>query len=438
MATIDKRWRVQPGEPLNGTTFVPGDKSLSHRAVMFGALTQGESRVRGWLNAGDTEASLACVRQLGVKIDRHDLTTLTIHGGQLHPPDGPLNLVNAGTGIRLIAGIMAGQPFASVLDGSEQLRRRPMKRIIEPLARMGAKIEANEGRAPLKITPTKLNGIHYDMPMASAQVKSAVLLAGLFAECETVVTQPGPARDHTERMLQAMGADLTVDGNRSVIRAGRSLKPFDITVPGDASSAAFLIVAAAVIPGSDLTLAGVNLNPTRTGIIDVLLEMGANIEVTETGDEAGEPVGTIRTRYAPLKGITVGGETVVRMIDEFPVFMIAALCAEGETVVCDAQELRVKETDRIAVTAGELRKLGVVITETDDGFRIMGPQRLTGAVVDSHDDHRIAMSMAVAGLIASGETTILDAGCAADSFPGFAATVRRIGGNVDEYDGEQA
>lgn len=438
MATIDKRWLVKPGGPLIGSTTVPGDKSLSHRAVMFGALAQGVSKVRGWLNAGDTEASLSTIRDLGVKIDRHDLTTLTIHGGQFHPPEGPLNLVNAGTGIRLIAGIMAGQPFPSVLDGSEQLRRRPMKRIIEPLARMGARIESNEGRAPLNITPAPLKGIHYDMPMASAQVKSAVLLAGLFAEGETVVTQPGPARDHTERMLKAMGADLTVEGNRSVIRPGHGLKPFDITVPGDASSAAFLIVAASIIPGSDVTLAGVNLNPTRTGIIDVLQQMGADITVTETGDEAGEPVGAIRTKYAPLKGVEVGGETVVRMIDEFPVFMIAALCTEGETVVRDAQELRVKETDRIAVMAGELRKLGAEITETEDGFRITGPQRLTGATVDSHDDHRIAMSMAVAGLIASGETTILDAGCAADSFPGFAATVRRIRADVHEYDGEKA
>lgn len=436
MAVIDKRWRVRPGAPLIGTTVVPGDKSLSHRAVMFGALAQGVSKVRGWLAAGDTEASLATIRALGIKIDRHDTNTLTIYGGEFIPPSEPLNLVNAGTGIRLIAGIMVGQPFPSVLDGSSQLRRRPMKRIIEPLTRMGAKIEATDGKAPLTITPAELKGIHYDMPMASAQVKSAVLLAGLFAEGDTVLTQPGPARDHTERMLTAMGADLTIDGNTSVIRKGGALKPFDMTVPGDASSAAFLIVAATLVPGSDLTLSGVNLNDTRTGIIDVLQQMGADITVTETGLEAGEPVGTVRIRSASLKATEVGGDTVVRMIDEFPVFMVAALQAEGETIVRDAQELRVKETDRIAVMANELRKLGAVITETEDGFRITGPQQLTGAETDGHDDHRVAMSMAVAGLVATGETTVLDAACAADSFPGFAATMRRIHVDIDEYDGE--
>lgn len=438
MANIDKRWRVRSGAPLHGTTPIPGDKSLSHRVVMFGALAQGVSHVRGWLAAGDTEASLASVRKLGVKIDRHDVNTLTIHGGQLHQPDGPLDLVNAGTGIRLIAGIMVGQPFPSVLDGSYQLRRRPMKRIIEPLTRMGAKIESNEGKAPLTITPAPLKGIHYDMPMASAQVKSAVLLAGLFAEGETIVTQPGPARDHTEKMLTAMGAHLTVDGNVTRIKKGGLLKPFDTTVPGDASSAAFVIVAATLVPDSDVTLTGVNLNETRTGIIDVLKEMGADITVTETGLEAGEPVGTIRIKSAQLKATEVGGEVVVRMIDEFPVFMVVALSAVGETVVRDAQELRVKETDRIAVMATELRKLGAEVTETEDGFRIVGPQKLVGAVTDGHDDHRIAMSMAVAGLVASGETTVLDAACAGDSFPGFAKIMAHLKADIIEYEPEQA
>lgn len=438
MASIDRRWRVRSGTPLQGTTPVPGDKSLSHREVMFGALAQGVSHVRGWLAAGDTEASLASVRQLGVKIDRHDQNTLTIHGGVLQKPELPLDLVNAGTGIRLLAGIMVGQPFPSVLDGSTQLRRRPMKRIIEPLARMGAKIEALDGKAPLTITPAPLTGIHYDMPMASAQVKSAILLAGLFADGETVVTQPGPARDHTEKMLAAMGADITVEGNVTRIKRAGLLKPFDTTVPGDASSAAFVIVAATVVPGSDVTLSGVNLNETRTGLIDVLQAMGADITVTETGLEAGEPVGTIRIRHAALKATEVGGAVVVRMIDEFPVFMVAALCAEGETVVREAEELRVKETDRIAVMTGELRKLGAEVTETADGFRITGPQMLTGAVTDGHDDHRIAMSMAVAGLVASGETTVLDAACAADSFPGFARVMAHLGANLHEYEPETA
>lgn len=423
---------VTSGQPLSGITTVPGDKSISHRAVLFGMLANGITQVRGWLAAGDTEASLRAVQTLGIKVERHDLNTLTIHGGQLQAPTETLDLVNAGTGIRLVAGIMVGQPFPSVLDGSYQLRRRPMKRIIEPLSLMGAKIESSDGRAPLHITPTQLRGIRYDMPMASAQVKSAVLLAGLFAEGETTVSQPGPARDHTERMLGSMGVDLTLDENIVTILPGETMHPLDLTVPGDFSSAAFLIVAATVVPGSDVTLTGINLNETRTGLLDVLLEMGADITVTETGLEGGEPVGTLRIRHSALKAIEVGGETVVRMIDEFPVFMVAALAAEGETIVREAEELRVKETDRIAVMATELRKFGAEITETADGFRLTGPQQLQGATVDGHDDHRIAMSMTVAGLIATGQTTVTDARCAGDSFPGFAETLLKLGAQLVE------
>src|SRR5512134_2034793 len=287
---------VRAGQGLSGSTTVPGDKSLSHRAVMFGALAQGTTRARGWLAAGDTEATLATMRALGVEIERQGKHDLTIHGGQLRPSDAPLNLVNAGTGIRLLTGIMAGQPFESVLDGSEQLRRRPMNRIIAPLRTMGADIEGNNGYAPLHVKPAHLRGIHYNMPMASAQVKSAVLLAGLFADGETVVTQPGPARDHTERMLMAMGANLMAVGNTVTLKPNGKLKPVDFTVPGDISSAAFLIVAALVVPGSEITLTGVSLNPTRTGILDVLREMGADMTVVETGLEAGDLVGTITVR----------------------------------------------------------------------------------------------------------------------------------------------
>ncbi|MEZ4666624.1 MAG: 3-phosphoshikimate 1-carboxyvinyltransferase [Anaerolineae bacterium] len=423
-------FKVRPGKPLSGQTTVPGDKSISHRAVMFGAMAQGTTRVRGWLAAGDTEASLATVQALGIQVERHSKNELTIHGAKFSQPSGPLNLVNAGTGIRLIAGIMCGQPFESVLDGSEQLRRRPMKRILTPLQMMGADIRATNDRAPLTIKPAPLHGIKYDMPMASAQVKSAVLLAGLFAKGATAVVQPGPARDHTERMLSAMGVDVSSDGTTIVLTPNGGLKPIDLTVPGDISSAAFLIVAGLLVPDSDITLTGINLNPTRTGIVDVLKSMGADITVTETGLEAGEPVGEIRVRHSALHGTEVGGNVVVEMIDEFPVLMVAAVNAEGRTVVRDAQELRVKETDRISVMAAELAKMGAAIEETPDGFVINGRQQLRGNVVDGHDDHRVSMSLSVAGLVADGTTTVLDARCASDSFPGFAETLAGLGGDV--------
>lgn len=425
-------FQVQPGGSLRGESRVPGDKSISHRAVFFGALAHGRTTVRGWLPAGDTLASLGAARALGVPIERVSETELIIDGGTLHPPTEPLNLVNAGTGIRLLAGILCGQPFASVLDGSEQLRRRPMKRIIEPLRRMGADIAGTNDRAPLTITPARLTGIHYALPVASAQVKSAILLAGLFADGVTTVTQPGPARDHTELMLQAMGVDLVADAITATLTPGRPLRPMDFTVPGDLSSAAFPIVAALIVPGSAITLHGVSLNPTRTGILDVLTAMGADITVKETGLEAGDPVGTITARHSVLKGIEVGGEVVVRMIDEFPIFMVAALCAEGRTTVRDAEELRVKETDRLAVMTAELAKLGAQITETPDGFSIDGVQALHGATTYGHDDHRISMALTVAGLVADGPSTVLDARCTADSFPGFAALLAGLGADVRE------
>ncbi len=421
---------VRPGGALKGEATVPGDKSISHRAVLFGALANGVTHVHKWLAAGDTEASLASIQALGVPVERKGAGDLTIHGGELREPGAPLDLVNAGTGIRLLTGIMVGQSFGSVLDGSDQLRRRPMNRIINPLRQMGAEISGVNGYAPLTIKPAALHGIHYEMPVASAQVKSAILLAALFAQGPTVITQPGPARDHTERMLAAMGVELVTDGNIVTLMPGNPLQPMDFTVPGDASSAAFPVVAALIVPGSDLTLTNVNLNPTRTGIFDVLLAMDADLTITVTGTEAGDPVGTIRARHSVLKGVSVGGETVVRMIDEFPIFMVAALNAEGTTTVRDAQELRVKETDRLAVMTAELAKLGATITETEDGFVIDGVQVLTGATVDGHDDHRLSMSLVVAGLNAAGTTTVLDARCASDSFPGYAETLASLGADV--------
>ena len=426
MAARHQQFTLRPGGALRGRVSVPGDKSISHRAVMLAAIAQGKSEIRNWLAAGDTEATLGAMRDLGARIERHDASTLTIEGGPLRPAFGPLNLINAGTGIRLLAGIMAGQPFASVLDGSEQLRRRPMTRITAPLALMGADIQATDGCCPLTIRPAPLKGARYDMPVASGQVKSALLLAGLFADSPTTVTQPGPARDHTERMLGAMGVQIDKEdeaGNCLTIYPKARLDPLDITVPGDPSSAAFLLVAGLLAPNSALTIAGVNLNPTRIGLLDVLQEMGADIAISNRSTQAGEPVGDIQVQASALRGIEIGGETVVRMIDEFPILMVAATQAEGETIVRDARELRVKETDRIAVMADELRKLGAVIEERDDGFRIVGPQRLSGGQVDGHDDHRIAMSLTIAGLIAAEGALVTDAACAGDSFPGFAETL---------------
>ncbi len=425
-----QQFTLRPGGQLRGKITVPGDKSISHRAVMLASIAQGTSHIRNWLAAGDTEATLGAMRDLGARIERQDASTLTIEGGPLRPSPNPLNLKNAGTGIRLLAGIMVGQPFASTLDGSEQLRRRPMRRIIDPLRRMGADIRAANGCCPLTIRPAALTGAHYDMPVASGQVKSALLLAGLFADSPTTVTQPGPARDHTERMLLAMGVRIDQEdeaGNCLTLCPGGRLEPLDITVPGDPSSAAFPLVAALLAPGSDLTITGVDLNPTRTGLLDALAEMGADFTISNRSTQAGEPVGDIQVKSSALRGVDIGGETVVRMIDEFPILMVAATQAEGETIVRDARELRVKETDRIAVMAAELRKLGAVIEEREDGFRIVGPQRLSGGQVDGHDDHRIAMSLTIAGLVAAEGAIVTDAACAADSFPGFAETLAGCG-----------
>jgi 3-phosphoshikimate 1-carboxyvinyltransferase len=426
--------RVTPGQTLTGTVRVPGDKSISHRALILGSLADGISQIRGFLPAGDTLADLNCMRALGVQIDQHDATTLTIHGRGLHglvPPSAPLNCVNAGTAIRLLAGVMAGQAFPSVLDGSDQLRRRPMRRITDPLRLMGAHITDNDGRAPLHIEPAQLKGITYPMPVASAQVKSGVLLAGLFADGPTTVIEPGPARDHTERMLRGAGITVHSENGCVTLVPGESLRPLDITVPSDISSAAFVLVAALLAAQQDVQIEAVNVNPTRTGILDILAQMGAAVELSEPWDEGGEPVATLTARRTFLTGTAVAGDLIVRAIDEFPALMVAAGQAQGETVVSDAAELRVKETDRIAVMAAELRKLGAEIDERPDGFAIHGPQVWHGAIVDGHDDHRVAMSLVVAGLCAQGETLVTDARCVEDSFPGFVETMQALGAGVE-------
>jgi 3-phosphoshikimate 1-carboxyvinyltransferase len=433
------RIRIRPGGVLAGTVAVPSDKSLSHRALILGALADGTSHIRNFLPAGDTLATLGCIQALGAYVEQPDMFNLMIYGRRLHgleAPHAPLNCVNAGTGMRLLAGVLAGQAFPSVLDGSDQLRRRPMDRITQPLRQMGANIE-DDGHAPLHIRPARLHGFTYELPVASAQVKSCLLLAGLYADAPTTLIEPGPARDHTERMLRAMGADLVVDGSRITLTPGKSLRPLDLTIPGDISSAAFVLVAALLAADGDLRIEGMGINPTRTGILDILAQMGAEIEQDNLREEAGEPVADLIVRrpalHGPvLRGAEIGGQVIVRAIDEFPALMVAATQAKGQTVVRDAAELRVKETDRIAVMAAELRKLGADIEEHPDGFRVEGPQRLRGAVVDGHDDHRVAMALAVAGLVAEGETVVEDAACVADSFPGFVETLQALGANMEQ------
>lgn len=432
--------KIRSSAPLVGQCSVPGDKSISHRAVMFGALAEGRTFIRNFLDGHDCRATVNIMRALGVRIDETSPTELTVHGvgiGGLQEPENVLDCDNSGTTMRLLTGLLAGQQFTSVLNGTAQIRGRPMGRIVNPLRSMSAQVfgRQNGQFAPLIIAPSRLRAIEYPMPVASAQVKSCILLAGLYAHGLTVVRQPGPARDHTERMLGAMGAPVTVLGNTiHSERPSSPLKPLDITVPGDISSAAFLLVAACAQPDSKLTIVDVGINSTRTGVVDALAEMGANILYKDRSLQGGEPVANLVISGGGLRGVEIGGEQIVTMIDELPVLAVAATQAEGRTVVRDAQELRVKETDRIATTVAELKKMGAQIEETPDGFVVEGPTRLLGTAVDSHGDHRLAMALAVAGLIAKGETTIYNAHVTADSFPGFEPTLRALGVEVEEIE----
>jgi len=429
------RAMVKKAKGLSGRVKVPGDKSISHRALLLGAIAEGRTRIRNFLPAADCLATLVCVRALGIEVERLSETELIVQGQGLHglmEPKHILDCTGSGTTMRLLAGILAGQPFCSVLTGNEQLRRRPMDRIVEPLRRMGATVLGrDDGRLPpLTILGGNLHGIEYRLPVASAQVKSAILLAGLYADGPTVIDEPGPARDHTERMLAVMGAGIEVNGTTITLRGGTGLSSLDIVVPGDISSAAYFIAAACLVPGSDVVIEGVGVNPTRTGFLDALREMGADIVVENQQEVSGEPAAEVVVRargghgVPPLRGIEVSGDLVPRMIDEFPILAVVASQAQGTTVVGDAAELRIKETDRIANTAAELRKLGACIEERPDGFVVEGPTRLVGTQVNSHGDHRLAMSLAIAGLVAEGETTIEGAECIADSFPGFEKILR--------------
>ena len=427
------RLTVSPGAVLRGRISVPGDKSISHRALLLGALADGSSRISGFLPSGDCRATLNCLRALGVSIETHDPTTLTVHG---RGPDGftapaaPLDCVRSGTTIRLLTGVLAGQRFTSTLSGDEQLLRRPMDRVVEPLRRMGADIEDTAGHAPLTVNGRPLHGTTHTLSIASAQVKSAILLAGLAADGPTTVRQPGPARDHTERMLAAMGTDIQSLEPAVTLWPSSRLAPVSMSIPGDASSAAFLLVAAALVPGSEVTVVGVGVNPTRTGLIDVLQTMGATLSIDNERTECGEPVGDVTIKASELRGATIEGDTVVRMIDEFPVLAVAATQAHGTTVVRDAEELRVKETDRIEGVVRELNALGAHIEPRDDGFVVEGPTPLRAGTARSHGDHRLAMALAVAGLVADGDVVIHGMDCVGDSFPGFAPLMQALGARV--------
>ncbi len=440
-----KTLQIQPQTtPLTGSITVPGDKSVSHRAIMLASIADGVSHIKRWLPAGDTIATLNAFRQLGVQIDVVEHSPqdwdLTIHGRGLHglqPPAEPLNFVNAGTGIRLAAGLMGGQAFPVTLDGSGQLRKRPMNRIANPLREMGVDISTTAGKAPLYVNPKALTTTEYIMPVASAQVKSAILLAGLYAQGETRVYQPGPARDHTERMLTAMGVVIEISdedeqgGCWITLKAmPEQLQPLELTVPADPSSAAFPLVAAAIVPHSQITIENIGMNDTRTGILELLEAMGANFAVTNERVTGGEPAADLQVTFSELHSTNASGRVVVRAIDEFPIWSVATSQAAGASTVCDAAELRVKEVDRISMLAGELRKMGVQMDEHPDGFTVTGPIRLQGAEVDSHDDHRLGMSLAIAGLVAQGETLVHDAACVADSFPGFVETMQKLGAKM--------
>ena len=447
----EKRLLVRPGGAVKGRIRVPGDKSISHRAVMLGSLAAGVTKVGGFLEGEDALNTLAAMRELGVTIVGPENGRLRIYGvgaKGLRAPRKPLHLGNAGTAMRLLAGLLAGQEFASELHGDASLSARPMNRIIEPLTAMGARIAAADaGRPPLringgagaagsaKIEPAKLRGIDYAMPVASAQVKSCLLLAGLHAAGVTRLREPGPCRDHTERMLRGFGAQVEIDPATGGIgmRGGQALAAASIDIPGDISSAAFFLVAAAIAPGAKLTLEQVGVNPTRTGVIDILRRMGADIRLRNERESGGEPVADLEVRQRPLRGVDIDARQVALAIDEIPALLIAAACAEGETRVRGAGELRVKESDRIDAMARGLRVLGIDNETWADGIRVVGGEP-GGGVVDSRGDHRIAMAFAVAGLRCREAVTVRDCANVATSFPGFAALAREAGLDIVEVD----
>jgi 3-phosphoshikimate 1-carboxyvinyltransferase len=420
---------IRPAASLSGNLTIPGDKSISHRALIFGAIAEGETVIANIMPGKDVKSTRKCLKQLGTVI-HDDQDILRVEGMGLrgfHAPLQVLDAGNSGTTMRLLSGILSAQPFISKITGDESLSKRPMNRIITPLEKMGAKIEAQPGgTAPLTIHGRDLNPVHYHSPVASAQVKSCVLLAGLHTRGITSVTEPVLSRDHTERMLGAFGVPVTRNGLTVSVEGPARLKGTRILVPGDISAAAFFMVAASLVPGSKLLIRNVGLNPTRSGILTVLESMGCHIEKKNPHPIGDEPVSDILIQSQRLKGTDLGGDLIPRLIDEIPVIAVAALFAEGVTRVHDARELRVKETDRIAALEKNIRLMGGEISTFDDGFTISGPQKLHGAELDSFGDHRIAMAFAVAGLLSGGETTILNAECAEISHPGFFEDLRGL------------
>ena len=427
---------AKPATTLSGQLKIPGDKSISHRSIMLGSLSEGVTKVSGFLEGDDALSTLKAFQAMGVKIERED-DNVTIHGVGIHglkKPEKPLDLGNSGTSIRLMSGILAAQAFDSELVGDESLSKRPMGRVINPLKDMGAVIQSNDGKPPLKITGGQaLKGIHYDLPVASAQVKSCVLLAGLYADGDTCVTEPAPTRDHTERMLKGLGYDVRVNDNQMCLTGGGKLSATAIQVPSDISSAAFFMVAACIAPKSDITLMGVNINPTRTGVIDILKLMGANLMLSNEREIGGELLADIRIKSSELKGIQIPKALVPLAIDEFPAVFIAASCAQGETILTDAKELRVKESDRIQVMADGLDILGVKNEVLDDGIKIQGGEfKEPTSIIESHHDHRISMSFAVASLRCAYPIEINGVDNVMTSFPNFVDLANSAGMDITE------
>ena len=418
---------IQKIKKAVGQIKVPGDKSISHRAVMLGSLANGVTEISGFLKGADCLSTIDCFRKMGIDIDIN-VENVTVHGNGLRglkKPDEMLYTGNSGTTTRLLCGILAGQNFDTSITGDASIQKRPMGRVVKPLSMMGAKIE-NE-YCPLYITGTKLHGIDYKMPVASAQVKTAIILAGLYADGETVIHEIEKSRDHTELMLSAMGADLTVDNLDITVKPTNDLTAVNVDVPGDISSAAFFLVLGAIMPNSQITVTNVGINPTRTGIIDVLKDMGADITLENVHTSAGETVADITVRSSSLKGTTVGGDIIPRLIDELPIIAVEAVFADGQTVIKDAQELKVKETNRIRAVVDEFNKCGIDITETDDGMIINGGKSIHGADFKTYGDHRMAMSLTVLAQLADGESTLDDSDCACVSYPTFFDDFYKLG-----------